>query len=77
MWEQTESGEVRHSFEPLVLFATLLMITVIIIQRDATSDTWQNVAGRSAGSRRVHVPCRSVHRAARQVSAVDTFGTNP
>jgi hypothetical protein len=44
MWEQSESGQVKHPFEPIVLGATLLMIPVIIVQRDATSDGWQTAA---------------------------------
>ena len=44
MWEQEESGRVRTPFEPVVLFATLAMIPVIIIQADATSDTWTTFA---------------------------------
>jgi voltage-gated potassium channel len=44
MWEQTESGRVSHPFEPLVLVATLAMIPVLIIERDATSDGWQTFA---------------------------------
>ena len=44
MWEQAESGRVTHPFEPVVLVATLAMIPVLIIQRDATSATWQNFA---------------------------------
>lgn len=44
MWEQDESGRVSHPFEPLILAVTLLMIPVIIIQRDATSDGWQTFA---------------------------------
>ena len=41
VWEQTESGRVRHPFEPLILVATLAMIPVILIERDAKSDGWQ------------------------------------
>ena len=44
LWEQEESGNVRHPFEPAVLIATLLMIPVIIVQRDATSEIWLTVA---------------------------------
>jgi hypothetical protein len=44
MWEQSESGQVKHPCEPIVLGATLLMIPVIIVQRDATSDGWQTTA---------------------------------
>jgi voltage-gated potassium channel len=44
VWEQSESGRVTHPFEPLILAATLLMIPVLIIQRDASSDGWQTFA---------------------------------
>jgi voltage-gated potassium channel len=44
MWEQAESGRVTHPFEPVVLVATLAMIPVLIIQRDATSAGWQTFA---------------------------------
>ena len=44
MWEQSESGRVTHPFEPAVLVATLAMIPVLIIQRDATSSGWQHFA---------------------------------
>ena len=44
MWEQAESGRVSHPFEPAVLVATLGMIPVLIIQRDATSAGWQSFA---------------------------------
>jgi voltage-gated potassium channel len=44
MWEQAESGRVTHPFEPLVLIATLAMIPILIIQRDATSQGWQTFA---------------------------------
>jgi hypothetical protein len=43
-WEQSESGRVRHPFEPVILVATLAMIPVLIIERDAKSDGWQTVA---------------------------------
>ena len=36
VWEQSESGRVRHPFEPVILAATLAMIPVLIIERDAT-----------------------------------------
>jgi hypothetical protein len=42
--EQAESGRVTHPFEPVILAATLLMIPVLIIQRDAKSDGWQTFA---------------------------------
>ena len=44
MWEQSESGRVTHPFEPLVLAATLMMIPVLVVERDATSAAWQNAA---------------------------------
>lgn len=44
MWEQAESGRVSHPFEPLILVATLAMIPVLIIERDATSDGWRTFA---------------------------------
>ena len=40
MWEQLESGRVRHQFEPLILVATLAMIPVLIIEYDTTSAGW-------------------------------------
>ena len=43
MWEQSESGRVTHRFEPLILIATLAMIPVLIIERDATGG-WHTVA---------------------------------
>jgi hypothetical protein len=44
MWEQLDSGRVRHPFEPVILGATLAMISVLIIERDAKSDGWQAFA---------------------------------
>src|SRR5262245_59770819 len=44
MWEQAESGRVRTPFEPVVLIATLAMITVLIIQADATDQGWRTFA---------------------------------
>src|SRR6476469_7835082 len=44
MFRQDESGRVHHPFEPWVLGATLAMIPVLIIERDATSHAWKNVA---------------------------------
>jgi voltage-gated potassium channel len=41
MWTQDESGHVRTPFEPLILGATLAMIPVIIIERDARSEGWR------------------------------------
>jgi voltage-gated potassium channel len=43
-WEQDESGRVHTPFEPVVLVATLALIPVLIIESDATTDTWQQVA---------------------------------
>ena len=40
MWEQLESGRVRHQFEPVILVATLAMIPVLIIEYDTTSAAW-------------------------------------
>ena len=37
MWSQSESGRVTHPFEPVVLIATLAMIPVLIIERDAVA----------------------------------------
>ena len=44
MWEQEESGRVRHPFEPIVLATTLALIPVLIIENDAKSDAWQTFA---------------------------------
>ena len=44
MWEQEASGRVRHSFEPVILAATLALIPVLVIENDAKSDTWRNIA---------------------------------
>jgi len=44
MWKQDESGRVHTPLEPVVLGATLALIPVLIIEADATSDTWQQVA---------------------------------
>lgn len=44
MWEQDESGRVRHPFEPVILAATLAMIPVLIIERDAKSEGWRTFA---------------------------------
>ena len=44
MWKQDESGFVHTPLEPVVLGATLALIPVLIIEADATSDTWQAVA---------------------------------
>jgi voltage-gated potassium channel len=44
MWKQDESGRVHTPLEPVVLGATLALIPVLIIEADATSDAWQEVA---------------------------------
>jgi voltage-gated potassium channel len=44
MWEQMESGRVKHPFEPVVLTATLAMIPVLVVQADATSEGWKTFA---------------------------------
>ena len=44
MWKQDESGRVHTPLEPVVLAATLALIPVLIIEADATSDGWQEVA---------------------------------
>jgi voltage-gated potassium channel len=43
-WAQDESGRVEHPFEPLILIATLAMIPVIVVERDATSHGWRTFA---------------------------------
>jgi voltage-gated potassium channel len=46
MWKQQESGRVETPtwFEPVILAATLAMIPVLILQRDAHSAGWQTAA---------------------------------
>lgn len=44
MWEQLQSGRVRHRFEPVILAATLAMIPVLIIEYDTTSAGWHTFA---------------------------------
>jgi voltage-gated potassium channel len=43
-WEQDESGRVHTPFEPIVLAATLALIPVLILEADATTDGWRQVA---------------------------------
>jgi voltage-gated potassium channel len=43
MWEQAENGRVRHPFEPIILGATLALIPVLILERDA-SGGWLTAA---------------------------------
>ena len=44
MWRQLPSGRVEHRFEPVVLAATLALIPVLIIEAEATSSRWQDIA---------------------------------
>jgi voltage-gated potassium channel len=44
MWEQDAKGKVETPFEPLILVATLALIPVLIVQRDAKSHGWQVAA---------------------------------
>jgi voltage-gated potassium channel len=44
MWTQDPSGRVETPFEPLILAATLAMVPVLILERDAKSHTWKTVA---------------------------------
>ncbi len=44
MWRQLDSGRVEHRFEPVVLAATLALIPVFVIEAEATSDRWKDVA---------------------------------
>ena len=44
MWQQEPDGRVRHSFEPLVIAATLALIPVLIIESDVKSEGWQTFA---------------------------------
>jgi hypothetical protein len=44
MWKQDESGRVHTPLEPVVLGATLALISVLIVEADTTSQTWRDVA---------------------------------
>jgi voltage-gated potassium channel len=44
MWQQDSKGKVETPFEPLILAATLAMIPVLILQRDAKSHEWKVIA---------------------------------
>ncbi len=44
MWEQLPSGRVVHRFEPVVLVATLALIPVLVIETEAKSNVWKDVA---------------------------------
>ena len=41
---KSDNGRVNHPFEPMILAATLALIPVLIIERDATSDAWLTAA---------------------------------
>jgi len=43
-WEQDDSGRVHTPFEPVVLAATFALIPVLILEADATTDGWRQVA---------------------------------
>ena len=40
MWQQAPNGRVSHPFEPAILVATLALIPVLIVERDASSGAW-------------------------------------
>jgi voltage-gated potassium channel len=44
VWEQEESGHVRHALEPVVLVATLAMIPVLIVEVEAGPGAWRTAA---------------------------------
>jgi hypothetical protein len=44
VWEQLESGRVRHRFEPVVIVATLALIPVFVIENEAKSSRWKDIA---------------------------------
>jgi voltage-gated potassium channel len=44
VWEQLESGRVRHRFELVVLAATLALIPVFVIEAEAKSSRWKDIA---------------------------------
>jgi hypothetical protein len=44
VWRQLDSGRVTHRFEPVVLGATLALIPVFVIEAEATSSRWKDVA---------------------------------
>ena len=43
-WEQLDSGRVRHRFEPIVLVATLALIPIFIVEAEAKSSAWRDLA---------------------------------
>src|SRR5689334_11212162 len=44
MWEQLESGRGVHRFEAVVLAAPMALIPALVIETDAKSDLWQDLA---------------------------------
>jgi voltage-gated potassium channel len=44
VWEQDESGRVQTPFEPAVLAASLALVPILIIEADASSEMWLQVA---------------------------------
>jgi hypothetical protein len=44
VWRQLESGRVEHRFEGVVLAATLAPIPVFVIEAEATSSRWNDIA---------------------------------
>ena len=44
MWRQLDSGRVTHRFEPVVLASTLALIPVFVIEAEAKSSLWKDVA---------------------------------
>jgi hypothetical protein len=44
MWQQLDSGRVTHRFEWVVLAASLAVIPVMVIELEASSSAWREVA---------------------------------
>src|SRR3954451_2247693 len=44
MWQQLDSGRVTHRFEWVILVATLAVIPVMVIELEASSSLWREVA---------------------------------
>ncbi len=44
MWQQLDSGRVTHRFEGVILVATLAVIPVQVIELEASSSAWREVA---------------------------------
>jgi hypothetical protein len=44
VWEQLPSGRVRHRFEPVVIAVTLALIPVFVIEAEAKSSRWKDIA---------------------------------